>query len=877
MEEFPISGLPHFGAHNPALINWQQRTLVMYRVEGWGSGKLFLGELDENFQRVGKIHDVVIPGQLECQDPRFFLYRNQLHFSFVTRKNGNQCTGIGLVNDDLSVHDCRVFEPPMNRSSEKNWIFFQHGDDDLYFTYAMSYGVHQVYRLAGDVFEPAFKMRYRDPWTWGCARGGTQLIPHEGLWYGFFHGVVYNHGGLDRQYFMGAYAVSPDPPFPIVRMSRTPLYTPSESRFCGPRDRSCGHVAAVVFPSGLMFQDGSWLVAAGYNDYAAKVFKISHSELELNLISTAMDESYPCNEAANYSSGGHKYDALVHFPNYDRYWMQPLEFALKYIGESETVFGHDRFFECFPRVLPYEQLTEECLSGGTVWVILHKHYADILSLDVLQRLRHQFTAVFANEVFVIFTNKSLPELDGVLAPVHVQALWEQTETRERSAALLQIVASANETRASNSPSAIRVNVGILTHNALEYTKSCVASLKKFATQPYNVFIVDNLSGDGTREWLAQLNDPNVHYDPSAVNLGVAGGRNRLIEIMLPHLPDDGFAVFLDNDIEMTGLWLEPFLHLFDSHPDVGIAGTIGHKIMVMADSRILLPSPQYNPAPVDVVSGGFACWIRTATLKQVGSFDENLGLFWHEDDDYCIRAIAAGWEVFALPNTPVFHHAHKSGAAISALSQDRSLENQLYLVHKWRKMGIIDEGGRVIHSGTSSDSAIHCTERDQAGNAAAAGEECARRLKSVARFPANDQYWMETIQFALKCINTGDAVFAPDVFIEFFPQSIPCQSINLDNLPDTGWLILHKGLVGDISLKILNEVRQRLTPVFANEVFVIFTGKHSAINSDFDPVHVQALWVAIDEIIETSSEREQVANIAVAGSTTGTMVPMRKV
>lgn len=242
----------------------------------------------------------------------------------------------------------------------------------------------------------------------------------------------------------------------------------------------------------------------------------------------------------------------------------------------------------------------------------------------------------------------------------------------------------------------RINLAILTFNALEFTQRCLASLRATAPEPINVFIVDNGSTDGTREWLAEQADPDLFVEFSPVNFGVPGGRNRLKDIILPHLPEDGFIVFADNDLEFCPGWCEHFQDVFAVFPEVGIAGRIGHPIRVDAESRELLPSPEAIPAEVDVASGGFACWIRAATLHAVGDFDERLGIFWHEDDDYCVRAIGAGWSVFAVPLAPVLHHEHKSEVGVGGVVRGGSPENQRYLAAKWRGLGLVDPNGNIL-------------------------------------------------------------------------------------------------------------------------------------------------------------------------------------
>lgn len=247
---------------------------------------------------------------------------------------------------------------------------------------------------------------------------------------------------------------------------------------------------------------------------------------------------------------------------------------------------------------------------------------------------------------------------------------------------------------------------ILTYNALAYTKRCLLSLDLHTTEPWHAVILDNMSSDDTREWLAGLNDPRITVALGDSNRGVAGGRNDLLALMMNRVPDDGFIVFIDNDLEFHHDWLAPFRELLDSTPSVGIAGCAGFEIVVQGDRRELLSSPGHCTMPVDVAAGGFACFVRPATFRDIGRYDETLNPFWHEDDDISVRARVAGWDVYALPNSAVVHHGHKSGAALPPLIQGGSLQKQRYLADKWRSFGIVGADGRLTYAKADRDNGL---------------------------------------------------------------------------------------------------------------------------------------------------------------------------
>ncbi len=237
-----------------------------------------------------------------------------------------------------------------------------------------------------------------------------------------------------------------------------------------------------------------------------------------------------------------------------------------------------------------------------------------------------------------------------------------------------------------------LRIGILTHNVLHHTQRCIASLQAHTSVPWQAIVLDNASTDATPAWLSAIDDPRIVVHCHAENLGVGGGRNRLLQTLLPAMHDDDVLVFLDNDIEVGHGWTQPFLAAFAEHPRLGVAGRWAFSMLVHATWRDILAEHRAVAGPVDTVQG--CCfWIRGAAARAVGLFDEALGRFWHEDDDYCIRALHAGWDVRRVPCAAIAHHEHGSGVALKPERLAGSLANQAYLVTKWRAMGAIDQHG----------------------------------------------------------------------------------------------------------------------------------------------------------------------------------------
>ena len=95
---------------------------------------------------------------------------------------------------------------------------------------------------------------------------------------------------------------------------------------------------------------------------------------------------------------------------------------------------------------------------------------------------------------------------------------------------------------------MRLHTVFVTHNRLELTKRTIESYRSTVTIPHTVWVVDNASDDGTREWILgedfdgfSLLDEN-HYPGFATNLGFS------------HAGDATHLHRSDNDVEYRKGW-----------------------------------------------------------------------------------------------------------------------------------------------------------------------------------------------------------------------------------------------------------------------------------------------------------------------------------
>jgi FkbM family methyltransferase len=91
------------------------------------------------------------------------------------------------------------------------------------------------------------------------------------------------------------------------------------------------------------------------------------------------------------------------FPYNDQYWVDTANFVREHLQSNERVIAPKEFSEVFPgKVYDYSLLPLEIFNSQ--WVIMYKGMIDETDFFSLRHLKNRFNFVFANEVFVVFSN-----------------------------------------------------------------------------------------------------------------------------------------------------------------------------------------------------------------------------------------------------------------------------------------------------------------------------------------------------------------------------------------------------------------------------------------------------------------------------------------
>ncbi|MEC9466340.1 MAG: glycosyltransferase family 2 protein [Myxococcota bacterium] len=224
---------------------------------------------------------------------------------------------------------------------------------------------------------------------------------------------------------------------------------------------------------------------------------------------------------------------------------------------------------------------------------------------------------------------------------------------------------------------------VLAFNKHEMTQRCIRALHSHTQYPYRVILVDNGSSPAF--------EPSADYDLVRLdtNLYFTGGINAGIRHALRAHHDFEHIVLLNNDVTVTDGWLSALVDAAQ-----GQIGVIGNKQFLEGQNDTII-----HAGTVDLIQGvhkggpdngtfdsqsrevwiTFACALITRPcLEAVGLLDQRMAHF-YSDNDYCLRAWMAGYEVVFEPSSKVIHGHHQS---YSEASVDFEPDRRVY-ERKW--------------------------------------------------------------------------------------------------------------------------------------------------------------------------------------------------
>ncbi len=229
-----------------------------------------------------------------------------------------------------------------------------------------------------------------------------------------------------------------------------------------------------------------------------------------------------------------------------------------------------------------------------------------------------------------------------------------------------------------------VDVIVCVHNALADVQNCLESIVRFTTPPYSIILVDDGSEDPTREYLDQFAGSQ---GAALVRNDQARGYTRAANQGLRQSSAD-YAILLNSDTIVTPGWLDRMAACAESGSEsrsqIGIVGPISNTAswqsvpdifeaqgdwadnslpagMTVAEMGELAAHYSGHLYPHIPFMNGFCLMLKRDLIQQIGYLDEeNFGDGYGEENDYCLRARRAGWDLAVADDTYIYHAQSKS-------------------------------------------------------------------------------------------------------------------------------------------------------------------------------------------------------------------------
>ncbi len=240
-----------------------------------------------------------------------------------------------------------------------------------------------------------------------------------------------------------------------------------------------------------------------------------------------------------------------------------------------------------------------------------------------------------------------------------------------------------------------VSVVVVTWNNVELSRRCVESvLHDSGWSNLEVIVVDNASSDATPEWLAELEErePRARVVRNAENRGFAAGCNQGLS-----LARGEFLVILNNDTVVGPGWIRTLLAHLRRDPGIGLIGPVTNNIGNEARIATRYTTMEEMRAEVRALAAAnagksfeipalafFCVLMPRAVWTEVGPLDEQFGLGFFEDDDYCQRVLERGRRIVCAEDAFVHHELSASFKQVDEERRRALFEtNKAYYESKW--------------------------------------------------------------------------------------------------------------------------------------------------------------------------------------------------
>nr|WP_314116734.1 glycosyltransferase [uncultured Aggregatibacter sp.] len=229
-----------------------------------------------------------------------------------------------------------------------------------------------------------------------------------------------------------------------------------------------------------------------------------------------------------------------------------------------------------------------------------------------------------------------------------------------------------------------IDIIIPVYNGFEFLDKLFLSIKENTSLPYRLFISDDSSPDERvvpfiENFIAENPNINITFIKNIENQGFLKTVNLLSKYVENHM------VLLNTDTEVPKFWLERLMYPIFKDRNIASttpftnSGTICSFPNYLIDNKDIYSNltleqvdsifqlVDVEKTMLEVPTGvGFCMGVNFDVVKEIGMFDEIYGKGYGEENDWCQRAINAGYKNMHITNLFVYH---KHGG--SFLSEDK--------------------------------------------------------------------------------------------------------------------------------------------------------------------------------------------------------------
>ncbi len=236
---------------------------------------------------------------------------------------------------------------------------------------------------------------------------------------------------------------------------------------------------------------------------------------------------------------------------------------------------------------------------------------------------------------------------------------------------------------------MKLDVVVPIYNAYEVLQDCLSSLEKYQSEIQQVILINDASTDKrVAPYINEISRENgwkvIHQSH---NLGFVKTANKGLKLSEEH------TVLLNSDTIVTRDWISAFKQALVYNPTLGTATPWSNNAEICSFPKFLVNSPlpeninemakalykKHQPKyPMLPTAVGFCMLVSEKAKQLVGYFDEqHFGHGYGEENDYSLRASAAGLKNILCDNAYVAHVGNQSFVDMDIRPSEETMQRLL--------------------------------------------------------------------------------------------------------------------------------------------------------------------------------------------------------